>query len=229
MWQKERLLNVALSHLPDECKFIVWLDCDVVFERDDWLAATEEALQHSALIQPYSRVYDLQEGAQVSVVKTSEALLERPSMGSKYCDGSLDHAGTSTSMLGQHSPGHAWAVRRDAVEQTGLYDAMIIGSGDFAIAMAALGRHDEIVESYGMNPRQARHYVEWSRKWYRAVGGTIGVVEGELYHLWHGRLEDRGYDRRYASLQQFDFDPYTDVELDGKRLLALVYGQTEAA
>src|SRR5277367_5771091 len=30
MWQKERLLNIALDHLPEKCKKVVWLDCDVL-------------------------------------------------------------------------------------------------------------------------------------------------------------------------------------------------------
>ena len=36
LWQKERLLNVAMTHLPAECTAVASLDCDVVFERDDW-------------------------------------------------------------------------------------------------------------------------------------------------------------------------------------------------
>ena len=36
MWQKERLLNIALDHLPAECEAVAWLDCDVLFSRADW-------------------------------------------------------------------------------------------------------------------------------------------------------------------------------------------------
>src|SRR5262245_24288280 len=35
LWQKERLLNVALAAVPPACDKIAWLDCDVVFERSD--------------------------------------------------------------------------------------------------------------------------------------------------------------------------------------------------
>ncbi len=31
LWQKERLLNVALSLLPDRCEAVAWVDCDLVF------------------------------------------------------------------------------------------------------------------------------------------------------------------------------------------------------
>src|SRR5207248_771616 len=36
MWQKERLLNVALSALPTDCHKVIWTDCDIIFETEDW-------------------------------------------------------------------------------------------------------------------------------------------------------------------------------------------------
>ncbi len=213
MWQKERLLNLALHALPEQCTCVMWLDCDVVFEREDWIAANVEALKESVLIQPYSIVYDLKQGIDVSDTLQGNVLMHRESMAWKMCNKALDFDSTSTSMLGHYSPGHAWAGHRDAVEQSGFYDAMILGSGDFAMAMAAVDHSDDIVRSYGMNVSQAQHYLAWSKQWRRAIQGGIGVVEGGLRHLWHGHLEDRGYDRRYASLAPFAFDPYTDIEV----------------
>ena len=32
MWQKERLLNVAIAHLPPQCTHVAWLDCDLIFD-----------------------------------------------------------------------------------------------------------------------------------------------------------------------------------------------------
>src|SRR5262245_2641530 len=31
LWQKERLLNLALGSVPEACDKIAWLDCDVFF------------------------------------------------------------------------------------------------------------------------------------------------------------------------------------------------------
>ena len=214
MWQKERLLNVARAELPDECEFVVWLDCDVVFERQDWLEATVDSLRESVLIQPYSVVCDLKRDADIPDTTKDGVLLERQSMAWQYRKGTINFNSTSTSMLGHYSPGHAWAIRREAMEGPGFYDAMILGSGDFAMAMAAVGRYDDIAKTYAMNPQQAKHYRSWAKEWNRAIGGSIGVVEGALYHLWHGELGDRGYDRRYASLEQFEFDPFKDIAID---------------
>src|SRR5579864_1198351 len=36
LWQKERLLNVALNALPISCTMVVWLDCDIIIGGQDW-------------------------------------------------------------------------------------------------------------------------------------------------------------------------------------------------
>jgi hypothetical protein len=36
LWQKERLLNLAIKSVPLYVKNIAWLDCDVIFDRSDW-------------------------------------------------------------------------------------------------------------------------------------------------------------------------------------------------
>src|SRR5437660_265447 len=36
LWQKERLLNLALAALPATVGKVVCLDCDILLERDDW-------------------------------------------------------------------------------------------------------------------------------------------------------------------------------------------------
>ena len=50
MWQKERLLNIALQSIPDDGKPVAWLDCDVVFETNDWAERTRRALDDFALL-----------------------------------------------------------------------------------------------------------------------------------------------------------------------------------
>lgn len=107
-------------------------------------------------------------------------------------------------------------IHRDALEGIGLYDGMILGSGDLGIAMAAIGRFDDIVLTYEMNPAQAKHYLAWAGRFYEIVNGSVGVIEGEIYHLWHGELEDRGYSLRYSRLKRFDFDPFKDITIDEK-------------
>src|SRR5262249_8937595 len=50
LWPKERLLNLALKSLPGSCDKVAWLDCDVVFESDDWATRACQALDHVELL-----------------------------------------------------------------------------------------------------------------------------------------------------------------------------------
>jgi hypothetical protein len=214
LWQKERLLNVALDALPPSCRFVVWIDCDVVFENPDWALETREVLKRTRLVQPHGRVFDLRPGTALDDIDRGAVLWERESMARKYCRGAIDFGATSASMLREYSPGHAWAARRDLLARVGFYDPMILGSGDFIMAMAAIGRYQDIEGPYQMNQRQAEHYLEWAVRYHEVIEGNLGVVEGTLLHLWHGDLVDRGYDVRYQGLKAYDFDPFSDLAVD---------------
>ena len=211
LWQKERLLNLALAALPPGCRYVAWIDCDLVFEEADWHLGVREALQRVRLVQPYEYVLDVDPGADPEHLATAPVLLERESMASKHCRGARVDGVVQSNMLKQYSPGHAWAARRDVLDQTGFYEGMILGSGDFVMATAAMGRHREIPRAYLMNDRQAAHYLTWARRFHEGVEGDLGVVPGRLFHLWHGDLADRGYDVRYEGLAGHRFDPHTDV------------------
>ena len=59
LWQKERLLNVAIKSVPKIAKNIAWLDCDVIFERTDWMHEAELKLNEANIVQLYSDLVDL--------------------------------------------------------------------------------------------------------------------------------------------------------------------------
>lgn len=213
LWQKERLLNIALEHLPDHCEFVMWLDCDLVFERQGFQKSVIAALQDNVLIQPFSMVFDLKMNVAATAPLGGNFDLKRVSMAAQISWGTINYDSCETDMLNHYSPGHTWAARRDSVEETGFYDAMILGSGDLAMAKAATGQIEDVVRSFCMNDSQEHHYRDWAKRWCQVIDGRIGVVEGTVRHLWHGSLENRGYPTRYASLRRFDFNPYEDIEI----------------
>ena len=63
LWQKERLLNVALQHLPNDCDTVAWLDCDVVLDGADGLQRACAALETFSLVQPFKHQCYLKQGA----------------------------------------------------------------------------------------------------------------------------------------------------------------------
>jgi hypothetical protein len=43
------------------------------------------------------------------------------------------------------------------------------------------------------------------------VNGAIDCVEGRLFHLWHGALDNRKLRERHQGLSRFQFDPSVDI------------------
>jgi hypothetical protein len=208
LWQKERLLNVALRQLPPECRYVAWVDCDVVFDSHDWDARAVAALRTHRIVQLFSERQNL--GPEGRVQLSVEAVARRLAKGTATA---ADLHDPLAQMQQGSTAGLAWAAHREALEECGFYDACILGSGDRSMMCAAVGELEHGVNSIDMTPRHAEHYRRWGARFAEAMGGRIGVVEGRLVHLWHGDLEDRRYATRYRGLRHFGFDPFEDIAL----------------
>lgn len=213
LWQKERLLNIALQSLPSECTAIAWLDADILFEESNWPTHTLNALESHVFVQPFEAMSQLQ---QDQAPETRQDLKpERVSVASAYANNQLpaDYFYTSgASCQTGLTPGVAWAGRREVLERFGFYDAMILGGGDRAMFNAMTGHIKDFVQMYDLSSAQATHYRAWAEPLYQRVQGRIGYVPGYLTHLWHGSASDRQYQQRRKILPAFGFDPKTDIQ-----------------
>lgn len=218
MWQKERLLNLALGALPEDCDKVAWLDCDILFERDDWPARACEALASSPIIQLYQRVRYLGPQWCQGERRQDHEIQIRPSLVSGVGAGLAVEAclvhPSPEQRPGTYANGMAWAARRELLDHHGLYDACIIGGGDRAISSAAYGCFEHVRNWHAFNERQWTYYLNWARPFHEACKGRVGVIDGDVYHQWHGKASDRGLGTRHNRLGQFDFDPFTDLALD---------------
>lgn len=211
LWAKERLLNVALKHLPLECTQVCWCDCDILFQRANWARMCSELLRRHRVVQPFTAAVWL--GPDETPAKHTRF---RPSTSFaryfRYDRRSLTVVG-SDDILRSH-PGYAWAARRDVLDRIGgFYDKCILGHGDIIMAMAFC--HNPQV--YGDIPTNEweRHWDPgWSselkkdvRAWQRAasqeVAGDVNCCPGEIFHLFHGCKKNRDYDRRGSALAAF--------------------------
>src|SRR5262245_44674343 len=59
LWQKERLLNVALAALPETCRYVAWIDCDIVFGLADWTQSVSSLLDRCPILQMFKRRHHL--------------------------------------------------------------------------------------------------------------------------------------------------------------------------
>jgi len=219
MFQKERLLNIGLERLPAGCEAVVWIDCDVVFGLPDWPARLLEALEDYQMVQPFSERYDLPPDVGPNGIASHTKPADRLSLMAKIARDGLTASDFDTEQppLGKPAWGLAWAARREVLDRHGLYDACIFTGGDVAIFCAAFGAMEGRFMRRRMNPASHRHYLKWAGPFYRTVGGSVGFLEGPLYHFWHGAIAARRYRACLEELQAFGFDPSTDLALTAQK------------
>lgn len=218
MWQKERLLNIALGFLPPECQQVAWLDCDVVLARDDWVEAARAALESHSFVQLFSERCDLKRSAtEDPSTSHSNVGVVIESIGNRIVAGREtpgDFFDPDAPILRKVTAGLAWAARRSALDDHGLYDPCILGSGDRAMLCAAAGKFTYGEAALRMTARQSEHYRRWAASFFATTEGRISCIDGRIFHLPHGDLRQRRYGARLEGLRNFCFDPFTDVVVD---------------
>jgi len=213
IWQKEKLINIALNQLPKNITAVAWIDADIIFENNDWHKEAIEALREFKLLQLYTEVNELPGD---------------PSLGSKQ------HAATDTNLTGivhqvnEGNPraflhelstkgrttvmcGMAWAAQKDFIQKHGLYDACITGSGDRALVFSAYGHFYEVMDHLHMNPARQKHFLAWAETFHYDLQGRIGNIPGIINHLWHGDNQHRGFGSRHQKFAAYQFDPSLDL------------------
>lgn len=211
LWQKERLLNFAVTQLPPECEYVAWIDADMLMQDPDWPQQTIDALTTVPVVQLFSTVRHLSGSEGITPCTVASA----SSAAAAVLDGSPPSEIVGT--MNTYAHGNGLAARRELLERHGLYDSCVIGGGDSALLGGAYGVHDVIADCWQMSPAQRDHYTRWATGFHADVKGQVGALAGEIHHLWHGDLKDRRYALRHGDLQAHRFDPYLDVRpgLDG--------------
>jgi hypothetical protein len=211
LWQKERLLNLAMQALPSSCRSVAWVDCDVIFEVADWAERTAQLLKRAPLVQLFNHVYRMPPDWRPDQQIPPDAELLN---GSPYLIASgmpvATCLGTPASQI-HCGHGYAWAANRQLLEEHRLYDACIIGGGDSAIVRAAYGRFDDALR---LQPLHRDHYLAWAQPFYKAVDSNVAFVDSNIFHLWHGTMKNRRYRARNEEFIRYQFDPYTDIAAD---------------
>jgi hypothetical protein len=191
LWQKERLINIALQKIPEEYKNIAWVDADILFDCEDLSKKINDKLNQYSVIQLFSKIHQLDQYEQRFKTKNSCV---------------YDSSG---------SPGYAWAMRREELDKLGgLFDRHITGNGDCLIeyvfqnhvkriTMKTLEKCDGMMSLYKKERKKSAKYVK----------SSVGFLETEIEHLYHGPY-NRRYEYRENLLGENDFDPEKDIVID---------------
>ena len=198
LWQKENLINIALSKLPEDSKYVAWVDADVQFMNPNWIDETIEMLQHHPIVQPWSHC--------IHMGPDSQVITQHKSFG--FCNVSNVKRQTPGSYGGEFwHPGFAWAARVDVLQAAGgLIDWSALGAGDHHMALAMIGKAQEGPPN-GLGESYYELLNQWQSRIYPLIQGDVGYVKGTILHHWHGRLADRKYQERWVIMQKHKFDP----------------------
>ena len=218
IWQKERLLNLALKSVPHTATSIAWLDCDIIFERPDWIEAATARLNRDTVVQLFSEVVDL--GPNDDAVTRVHRKIELTGRGvvsliteNKLSPPDVAHLIEQVANARSKCVGFALAARREIIESHGLYDAMIIGGGVRAHMAALYGQQETLAKTYQLNKARREHYLSWARPYHEAIAGSVGYIPGKIFHLWHGEGKNRKYRERHRKFASFEFDPDADLRI----------------
>ena len=220
MWQKERLLNNALIHLPDQCEKVAWLDCDIIFEDKNWHIKASELLDQYQLVQLFKQCYHLPKDFST---KESNLLQQLNSeyIFKEYSNIYYSTQGKSINNLhldrkdGNCSiPGLALASHKNFMTKYSFYDSFICGSGDVVLFHSSIGNFEYIINRYNLNNEGMMHYLKWAKSFFANIQNNIYYLDCNIFHLWHGEIKNRYYKERYQKLKEFNFNPYTDIILD---------------
>ncbi len=221
LWQKEAMLNIGLKNLPEDCDKFAWLDCDIIFKNERWVAETSALLEEYRIVQPFSHMVRLPQGAVPSAFDTERAPFGNADgqkmHGMAYGVAHFGRESLGSFMEHGHS-GFAWAARKKLFDGIGLYDRSILGSGDLLIAHSFYGS-DHYYLRTRFSPAMIRHQDIWNAKMRDAVGGSVCYAEGTILHLWHGTQKNRFYNERHTLLQENEFNPAEDIRLNEKGYL----------
>jgi predicted O-methyltransferase YrrM len=214
LWQKERLMNIGLKHLPNDCDKVAWLDCDIIFEDNDWIKKAKGLLEKYVVIQLFSLSVNLPEGEKSPCNKIPKKFLFSYGFG-KISPGfnyGLSFWGDN-KLKRKGSTGYAWAIRRNIIEECGFFDKGVLGSGDDIMAGAFAGSnvYDDV---QGFNNELKKSRDIWANKIFSLVKGSSFYIDNTVFHLWHGNIKNRFYIRRYDIFKKFNFNPESDLKIN---------------
>lgn len=236
MWQKERLLAMAIAALPDHVKYIAWIDGDVLFANPDWQDEARALLDSNAVIQLFDEVAFPDENDSLRLIDSRELGLDNVDsdqmprresflgifgrLKEDIVRFDLDRRfqpdkTNSYNIMKRPAYGFAWAAQSAFLRETGVYERCIMGGGDLLFSYGISGLSQQLIDNhktagwafYGDCPS----YRSWASQAAEDCAGRVGCVSGRILHLFHGSLQDRQYKSRIDGLAQFAIDLDRDI------------------
>jgi GR25 family glycosyltransferase involved in LPS biosynthesis len=204
LWQKERLLNIALERLPEEYTNVAWIDCDVIFENPNWVDEVNQKLSEYKVVQIFETAKRLDRKGDIGLI--SNGFIKR-----------AYEIGTIERNFSKGIPGFGWAMRREVIDKVKFIDTQVVGGADALMMFAYFGIKDTLFHNK-MNLEWKEECYKWADITYKEINSSVGYISGSIIHLYHGDIKNRRYDSRYSILSSTSFNPVQDLEINSNGL-----------
>lgn len=213
IWLKESMINLAISRLPKDWKYVAWIDADITFVRPDWVGECLHILQHHPIIQMFSVAVDVDSNHIPYQIHSS------------FCHDYINGVKPSDYYRGLNRntwhPGYAWAATRKAISDLGgLIDWAILGAGDNHMAYSLIGNCDKSMHK-DVNGEYRNMVRVWQERAEKYIKRNVGYMDGTIIHYYHGAKVNRRYYDRWQILTKNNFQPSLDLKRDWNGLYQL--------
>jgi hypothetical protein len=202
LWHKENLINIGLNYLLQnkvDCKYMCWLDCDLIFDNNNWIEETKKLLDKYSLVQPFEVVWDMD---------LTNKVLRKSSGYGRLCK-------RASSQKKQHKTktsatwGFGWAVKTSFLQSTnGLYEHNVVGGYDSLMKFAfGLQELDNFMQSDRISEPHRDHLLSYINRCPKITVSDVHCTTGVIRHMWHGSKENRQYKSRHKMLFENNYDP----------------------
>jgi hypothetical protein len=234
LWHKENMINMGIRHASvvaqrlglSPVREVAWIDADCRSTRPprDWFEETWHQLQHYEFVQMWEWIIDLDVNYNPVGTPNPSFMSNYVKYGTPYPAGVGTNAGQPYSITNPPqwgSPGLAWGANVDALNKIGMIpDYAILGAGDWYLAHMLISGLD-LKEMTNYSPGYRSKFAAQQELCGRWIKKDVGYVSGWVYHDWHGKKANRGYNTREKILIEHQYDPHTDIKYDANGMLQL--------
>ncbi len=200
MWQKERLLNIGLKKLPEDCDKVAWIDCDLIFKNDNWIEETCKLLEKYKVVQLFSYIAYLDKDY-------SEDRYNRIRFSGAYIIANLQNPDFFFGV-----PCGALAARKEIFDKYSFFDKSILGSNDSVMFQSFYGKNLYLKDKF---TRQLRKELNgYVKDIFSIINGSFFYLNNIVLHLWHGDYLNRKYETREEIYHKYNFDPEKDLNIN---------------
>lgn len=213
LWQKEALINLAFNNTPKWKKYFLWVDHDLVFNNPRWLVDSIRKIDSGVdAVQLFEEVIYLDRYAN-NIHSSISRAFKNENKNSIY-----------KSRNSHGCPGGGWIASIEKIRPCFPIPSIIIGSGDEWLAYGfycteklSKPMQDQL-DIYSKDVKDS--LLSYIKKLCNMSMKT-SFVQGKVFHLWHGDVQNRQYTTRHEIMEKHNFDPSTDVFVNQDGILEL--------